>query len=485
MTEQEKKTKRRFNLVRVLCWTLLISVLSVLVLFYFSFIFPIPAVEIETAGIPQTKEKYEQELFREKITNYLGNDFKIDSGDKIIQLFDLRNFHNDFGFVYSKFHQYWLFVSLESLSYRIENQRFNFEINGSEVIGCEGIEDNNKNPRFLVFNRDKQELYHYNLDGKNEKTSHLLKDSKIVYNSYLNLPQFVMGNGTYIENWEQRQTISNLEHWNSNDIYIIKNLSDYHANENFVLSDGKISKYNILSDIVESKSDSIVKYDGDYYEISFGLPIINSNDGVYYFDIQYFYDEKTNITKFEPKFFKILDEPINKDSILVSDLDSVLFGKQFGNNYYIYYIDCRDYAGISDDYGTEKFNTLMWRFVVPGNFKWYSKYSNVICTDKGFFTIDTLIEKLHTPRQFYFDKLQYARKNPYKLKLSIPFRYIREYPYIYLYGKGNYALKHINDFLKVIYDYFIVNAYVLLTWPMILIVLFILSRTETKKIRNN
>lgn len=58
--EQETKNKKQPNLKRVLLWTTLISVVATLVLYYFSYIFPIPEVEINATGIPQTKEEYEQ-----------------------------------------------------------------------------------------------------------------------------------------------------------------------------------------------------------------------------------------------------------------------------------------------------------------------------------------------------------------------------------------------------------------------------------------
>jgi hypothetical protein len=177
---------------------------------------------------------------------------------------------------------------------------------------------------------------------------------------------------------------------------------------------------------------------------------------------------------------KILDEPINKDSILYSDLDSVMFGKQIGGNFYVNYIDCRDYTGKGVDYDVEKFNVLMWKFIVPGKFKWYSQYSNIFCTDKGFFTIHCLFRKLYTPYQMYFDIMGYYSKLHFELKTNIPLKYIKEYPYILLFGKGNYALNNILNFLNAIYENVIKNIYSILAFPILCVALLLLSRSEER-----
>lgn len=483
--EQETKIKKQPNLKRVILWTTLISVVAMLVLYYFSYVFPIPAVELETTVIPQSKEEYEQKVLKDIISKHLAKENNISLGDKIIQLFDIEGFsNNNFGVVHLKSGQYWLFARFSIYNQRInadETIFVNFPIDGSEVIGTvPQINNDYIKTKFLVFNRNKEKVFYYNHEGNIEKIESLSNGCKIVFSSQISSPRFVLGKDIFLENSLYNQTIDSLKDWNSNDSCVIKNVSDFHAFDIYVISKNIIKNYHLLSDISIKKLQSSASYTGNYSEISFGLPILNSKDGVYFFDVKYSFDKKSNSIIWLPEFVKILDEPINKDSILYSDLDSMMFGKQIGGNFYVYYIDCRDYAGKGVDYDVEKFNVLMWKFVVPGKFKWYSDYSNIICTDKGIYTFHCIFRKLYSPYQMYFDLMDYYSKLHFELKTKVPLKYIKEYPHILLFGNRNYAHDKMLIFLNSIYENVIKNVYSILAFPILCIALFLLSRTEEK-----
>lgn len=437
--EQETKIKKQPNLKHVILWTILISVVAMLVLYYFSYIFPIPAVEIDATGIPQTKEEYEQWYLKKLIIqNSKIPKSELEFGEKILNFHEISSY--EFIYTSSVFGKNIVHIVLDEYDYEkreFKYKQFSFPVSGNIVLGfikpSKDVSGVFKGGELAVFDRKRETVDYFNINGKVIYNSHLPKDTIIEnndsypFNSYISSKSFFI-----IDIFNQKY--SKYSKPLKSDKYCLLGITDTRDYENqklLVIDDYNAKAYypSPIPDLSEPIFEKDLKI--PFERIGILCKFVNSKDGLYYLeyntvafkknqnDINYSFNDQIIPLK--------ISRRVEDNSVINYGNNYILFGEQYNDSYLLKAISYRYNLGMFKVQN----NIIEREIVVPGIKKWTSKYGYVIYTDKGLFA---------TPRSFYESDIL----KPKKFQFLKPLYY---YPYKSLFNCPNFTYEKIEEFL--------------------------------------
>lgn len=411
--EQETKNKKQPNLKRVILWTTLISVVATLVLYYFSYIFPIPAVEIDSTGIPQTKEEYEQWYLKKLIIqNAKVPESDLEFGEKITSYMEC---YDGVIYLFKKNNKTYAFVTakLYGKSYTIYYKHFSFAVENGDLLDFDFTNDYSNEKSFIdkskieIFSRGKENVFIYNLNGQLASKQYMPKETKYDVNRVTR--EYYLNRFFIKSDFSDISTEFKIPLHSDNFSIIRKRDYGGIASEiyYYIFDNNTITAYGYYMDLYDDRPAWRKIYPFTFLESPFNCSLINTSNGLYFF----YYDSNEG----KLSYHKISDNIIDMNLIFLSNDYEIQFINNLNteDNYVnVKYIQIRDHIGTSYPYW-DKENLIEWNYHIPGRFKWMSSYGNVVCTDKGLYTTQTAVSKIdfikpkHTYHENKLDSFPY------------------------------------------------------------------------------